>query len=537
VGGLGRAKTGTVLRTGLYNRHLATLGGGERYSLAIAAELSRHGPVDVISHTSVSHAAIAERLRLDLSDVRLRVVPERPAAALTGLSAEYDFFINGSNLDFIPPQSRHSALVVYFPVPAQRGAAGALRRRLRRQLAEQFLLPTWREGIYGESAVGEGVTGARLLAPQAMVELPPKASGCNVHFCLRSAIDAVQQVMVAVDGAPVLSLAVGPQFFIPCRVRLPDRGGLPHTIAIVTESAGHSTPFALELHAWRVHSVRNELYREWFAPRLPGWDSRLLNPQPDDIVSVAAGYKLIWAISQFTQRWIGRYWGLPSALLYPPVDVEQIACECQEARNPYILSVGRFFAGQHNKQHLAMIAAFRRLVDAGLVGWDLRLVGGVTPGTAHARYLEQVRARAKGYPIHIEAGLPFDQLVQRYREAAIYWHAAGYGVDEQRAPIKAEHFGITTVEAMAAGCVPVVLGRGGQPELVTHGVDGFLWQTLDELGAYTLALVKNEERRRSMATAAALAARRFDNGHFAATLAETLAAAHIPAITPGMIPA
>ena len=51
------------MRTGLYNRHLATLGGGERYSLSIAAELGRHGPVDVISHSVVSRDAIAERLR------------------------------------------------------------------------------------------------------------------------------------------------------------------------------------------------------------------------------------------------------------------------------------------------------------------------------------------------------------------------------------------------------------------------------------------------------------------------------------------
>jgi hypothetical protein len=413
--------------------------------LSIAAELSRHGSVDVISHTPVSRVAIAERLQLDLGSVRLRVVPERPAAALTALTAEYDFFVNASNLDFIPPQSRHSALAVYFPYPPQVGTAACLRRRLRRQLAIQFLLPSWREGVYGESAIGESVTGARLLAPRAVVELPPQAGGCAVNFCLRSAVDAVQQVVVAVNGTPALSLAVGPQFFTPCRVHLPGRGRLPHTIAIVAEAVGRSTPFALELADWRIESLRHELYREWFAPRLPGVDSRLLNPQPPDIVAVAATYGLIWAISQFTQRWIGRYWGLSSALLYPPVDVDRFgalsdlpgANTQENVRRPYILSVGRFFAGQHNKQHLAMITAFRRLVDNGLAGWELRLVGGVTPGTAHTHYLEQVRAAAQGYPIHVEAGLPFEELVQRYRQAAVYWHAAGYGEDEESAPIKA----------------------------------------------------------------------------------------------------
>ena len=129
-------------------------------------------------------------------------------------------------------------------------------------------------------------------------------------------------------------------------------------------------------------------------------DSRLLNPQPSDIIAVAASYNLIWAISQFTQRWIGRYWGLSSALLYPPVDVDRFGAlpdlpGAARSRHTFSLS-GRFFAGQHNKQHLAMIAAFRRLVDNGLAGWELRLVGGVTPGTAHTRYLEQVRAARPG---------------------------------------------------------------------------------------------------------------------------------------------
>ncbi len=35
--------------------------------------------------------------------------------------------------------------------------------------------------------------------------------------------------------------------------------------------------------------------------------------------------------------------------------------------------------------------------------------------------------------------------------------------------------GMTTPEAMSAGCVPVVIRKGGQPEIVRHGLDGFLW--------------------------------------------------------------
>jgi glycosyltransferase involved in cell wall biosynthesis len=527
---------------------LSTLGGGERYSLAIATCLAEHETVEVISHTPVSRGAIANRLQMDLGAVGLRVVPERPATALTSLSAEYDFFVNASNLDFIPPQARYSALVVYFPAPPARGAVAGLRRRLRQELSQAFLLASFREGVYGADA-----RGARLLGPRALFELPPGAGGHDVLFRLRSALPLVQQVIVAVDGTPTLSLAVGNDW-VACRLAVPQAQGLTHSIAIQAEAIGtvagarpersdrsdRSTPFALEMDTWAVANPRNELYRRWFARRLPQWDSRLRNPQPDDTPSVAAAYTLVWSISQYTQRWVKRYWGLGSELLYPPVDVKRFsaahgasatpsALAAATSRRQYILSVGRFFAGQHNKRHLAMIAAFRRLVDGGLRGWELHLVGGLTPGPEHARYLEQVRAAAQGYPIHIEEGLPFAELVNRYQTAAIYWHAAGYGEDEERRPIAAEHFGITTVEAMAGGCVPVVIAHGGQVELVTHGADGYLWRTLDELCAHTQALIGDPALCAQMARAAQASARRFDASHFAERLAATLAAARIPA--------
>ncbi len=55
-----------------------------------------------------------------------------------------------------------------------------------------------------------------------------------------------------------------------------------------------------------------------------------------------------------------------------------------------------------------------------------------------------------------------------------------------------EHFGITTGEAMSAGCVPVVINKGGQPEIVRDGVDGFVWNDSRELKEITLKLITDE---------------------------------------------
>ncbi len=65
--------------------------------------------------------------------------------------------------------------------------------------------------------------------------------------------------------------------------------------------------------------------------------------------------------------------------------------------------------------------------------------------------------------------------------ASIFWSATGLGEDEERAPWAQEHFGMTTAEAMAGGCVPVVIDRAGQREIVREGVNGFRWSTPAEL--------------------------------------------------------
>ena len=148
-------------------------------------------------------------------------------------------------------------------------------------------------------------------------------------------------------------------------------------------------------------------------------------------------------------------------------------------------------------------------------------------------YLEEVRQAAAGYPITVHADLPFDALRDLYGRSAIYWHAAGYGEDEMAAPIKFEHFGITTVEAMAAGCVPVVIGAGGQRELVRPGVDGYLWRTAAELKTHTRRLVARPDLATEMSTAAMVAGRRFDWMHFQQQLASSLAGAGIPAEVAG----
>ena len=115
------------------------------------------------------------------------------------------------------------------------------------------------------------------------------------------------------------------------------------------------------------------------------------------------------------------------------------------------------------------------------------------------------------------------ELEALYRQASVYWHASGLGEDEQRHPDRMEHFGITTLEAMAAGCVPVVIARGGLRESVVHGASGLLWETLDELQAQTRRLIADEPLRHHLAQGARQRSQAFSLERFAADVRALLA--------------
>jgi glycosyltransferase involved in cell wall biosynthesis len=217
------------------------------------------------------------------------------------------------------------------------------------------------------------------------------------------------------------------------------------------------------------------LYHEW------EWRSRLRS------------YRVVLANSHFTKDWAQFRWGVDCRVLYPPVNDEFGVTD----KDDMILSVGRFVASGQKRQ-LSMVNSFSRIVDGGLRGWKFFAVGGVGDSPKDRAYFNYVQRRGRGHEVHIEANIGRAKLRSLYEQAKIFWHAAGYGIDEKLCPEMQEHFGISTVEAMAAGCVPVVINRGGQREIIEHGISGFLWNTLDELKEYTVQLMRDDSLRARM---------------------------------------
>lgn len=185
--------------------------------------------------------------------------------------------------------------------------------------------------------------------------------------------------------------------------------------------------------------------------------------------------------SQFTKKIVDREYGIESVVLYPPVPM----IGGSGVKDKIILSVGRFEPSLNAKKQDILIQAFR-LLTSKLPGWKLILAG----ASNSQDWVTQLQKQASGLNIDFQINADYSTLQNLYRSATIYWHAAGYGIDESKNPELTEHFGISTVEAISAGCIPLVVGKGGQPEIVHY--PELLWQSPEELVAKTLSVINNQ---------------------------------------------
>jgi glycosyltransferase involved in cell wall biosynthesis len=264
----------------------------------------------------------------------------------------------------------------------------------------------------------------------------------------------------------------------------------------------------------RARGWRGEVARRTVERLEPGPGQHIYTRKPSRTPAYVSSYDDVWTVSDFVEHWTRRYWGIESSLINPPVDVEGIQRVGHVPKENIILNVGRFFQGHHNKKHLEMVKAFQHMVDDGLSGWTLVLVGGAPDEPEHREYLRRIRAAADGLPIRIANDIPYSELLGLYARGSIYWHATGLGEDEGRDPAAMEHFGITTVEAMAAGCVPVVINRAGQAEIVQHRRSGLLWEDLAGLQRATWELIRDPGLRGRLSEAARQRSRHFSHASF-----------------------
>jgi GT2 family glycosyltransferase len=203
-------------------------------------------------------------------------------------------------------------------------------------------------------------------------------------------------------------------------------------------------------------------------------------------------YDMFLSISQYTQKWVDKYWDVNSYVLYPPVKPAKKSPD--QHKDNIIINIGRFFAGGHNKKQDVMAKAFIEMYDKGWAkDWKLVLVGRKHTDEKSSAYIDSLEKMAKGYPIELKYDTSVGELQNLLERAKIYWHATGYDELVDKNPDKFEHFGLSTIEASQTGAVPVVFNGGGQPEMIHHAQNGFLWDTTDELMRYTKVFIDDDQ--------------------------------------------
>lgn len=198
--------------------------------------------------------------------------------------------------------------------------------------------------------------------------------------------------------------------------------------------------------------------------------------------------------SQFTRSIIEPSWKVVVDVVHQPlIEVEQIIKQTTfQKKKTIILNVGRFFSQLHSKRQDILVTIFRRLrarYPQETKNWRLVLVGPVEDES----YLKKVRSLAIGLPVDFIHDLKRNELLELYQASTIYWHATGYRVNEECEPAKVEHFGISTVEAMAAGNLPIVIAKGGQTEILGKELLLWSWLTQEDCIRHTIKAIRHPE--------------------------------------------
>jgi glycosyltransferase involved in cell wall biosynthesis len=170
------------------------------------------------------------------------------------------------------------------------------------------------------------------------------------------------------------------------------------------------------------------------------------------------------ANSQWTARCIWRAYRREAEVVYPPVDVDSF--QPNSPREDYYVTVSRLVP---YKKIGLIVRAF------GKLGYPLKVVGDGP--------LYPTIAREAPFNVEMLGWLPKAELTQVLGRARAFVYAAE------------EDFGITPVEAQAAGCPVLAYGSGGALETVIGGKTGLFFQEQSEHAL--METVKEFERSRN----------------------------------------
>jgi glycosyltransferase involved in cell wall biosynthesis len=161
--------------------------------------------------------------------------------------------------------------------------------------------------------------------------------------------------------------------------------------------------------------------------------------------------------SEHSRKAIYKTFKIDSTVLSPPVDVDlfrkAVLFSSMNQRDDTILVISRF----HPSKKVENAIRLAELLKQKGIGRSMKIVGNLSPHMiGYYSYLRQmVQDQDLLDYVTFHVNVSFNKLLSLMSKSKVYFH-----------PLPGEPFGISTVEAMSAGLIPVVPDLGGHTEFV-----------------------------------------------------------------------
>jgi len=148
--------------------------------------------------------------------------------------------------------------------------------------------------------------------------------------------------------------------------------------------------------------------------------------------------------SYFTQEVLKKYSNIDIDVLFPPISIKLFKCDNKKRKG--IVSLGRF-GEDKNQFEQVKIAELLPNINFKIIG----AINDIKYFNKLKKYIEKRNIKN----IEFITNVSFEQIKQELCLAKLFIHS-----------MRDEHFGMSTVEAMSAGCIPIVHNSGGQKYIV-----------------------------------------------------------------------
>lgn len=457
----------------VYDKWLHSLGGGEVVACNIAKILKEEGyDVTFICGKKVPLRKIYQYLKIDLQNIKFIEV-WNDEVKLKEVVKGKDLFVNCSFMDYSFGYARRNIYYTHFPTEVYVSVKGMIFNKLVLPLFSKIIKPV--EFINGPEAK-ELKFGHLMYLLGRKTRIGFSYLDDKTSYLLKFTIffenfykKLIENFAYEVENAKIKDKDVKVDHYhnvIRFALKIKPLSQTVYLNLLIKKNQVHlNTEDKIYLLTPKILSLKipDFVYKLMFE-RI---NTRLRAGVFMNILERLKTYQVILANSEYTKKWIKNYWKRDGVVLSPPVETLFDKYDLTKIKKKnWICNVGRFFTLGHGKKQEVLIEAFKKLYKQGYKKWHLHLVGGLGDEPSSQEFAKYLKKQAKGYPVYFHFNASRKKVEGILLKSKIYWHATGYGENENKRPIKFEHFGIAPIEGISAGCIPILYNGGGLKEIV-----------------------------------------------------------------------